>query len=142
MEGQALLLFLNAVVRDNAELMLELLQRFPLMAKPDLTDEELRRIYVPSKMCNHFYVQKDGSLGLVLEDTPASRALALQLNLEKHIFWGANGDPVTVVTVAKGVQSMQHLEQYVAPSKIIAVLDNVRAEQQATEAMRAIAVRR
>ena len=104
-----------------------LIARFPLMAKTELAHDELWSICPPEKRCNHFYVLQDSSFGLVLEDTPLSRTLASQRNIDDYIFWGGNSDPVPVVTVAQVAEAMQTLERHVTPDKVIAVLKELRA---------------
>jgi hypothetical protein len=139
MNGQALILFLDAVVNDDGEMMRELIQRFPLMAKTKLSYEELRRICPPEKMCNHFYVQQDGSFGLVVEDIHTSRTLVSQCNIAAYIYWGPNSDPVPVATVAQVAEAMRTFEQHQTPTKVLAVLEAFRAaaKQEATDEVHA-----
>lgn len=127
MDGRALILLLDAVVKDDDARMRALIARFPLMAQPELAPDELQRICPFEKRCNHFYVQQDGSFGLVVEDTPPSRALASERDIEDYIFWGPNSDPVTVVTVAQVAEAMQTFEQHATPVKVIAVLQELCA---------------
>jgi hypothetical protein len=103
---EALLLLLDAAVTDDDGLMRCLFRRFPLMAKraADLTNDE-RDSICASPYTNHFYTCA-GKYGLVIEDRPTVRALVQECNLNEHIFWGGNTDPVQFATIADIVDCM------------------------------------
>lgn len=103
---EALLLLLDAAVTDDDGLMLCLIRRFPPMAKraSDLTNAE-RDSICASPYTNHFYTCA-GKYGLVIEDRPTARALVQECNLNEHIFWGGNTDPVQFATIADIVDCM------------------------------------
>ena len=101
---EALVLLLDAAVTNDEGLMRCLLRRFPLMAKraADLGPDDM---ICDSPYTNHFYVN-GGTFGLVIEDRPTARALVEECNLNEHIYWGGNTDPVQFATIADIVDIM------------------------------------
>lgn len=101
---EALVLLLDAAVTNDEGMMRCLLRRFPSMAKraADLGPADS---ICDSFYTNHFYVN-GGTFGLVIEDRPTARALVKECNLDEHIFWGGNSDPVQLATIADVVDIM------------------------------------
>ena len=101
---EALVLLLDSAVTNDEGMMRCLLRRFPLMAKraADLDPDDS---ICDSPYTNHFYVN-DGTFGLAIEDRPTVRALVQECNLNEHIYWGSNADPVQLATIADIVDIM------------------------------------
>lgn len=101
---EALVLLLDAPVTNDERMMRCLLRPFPSMAKraADLGPADS---ICDSFYTNHFYVN-GGTFGLVIEDRPTARALVKECNLDEHIFWGGNTDPVQLATIADIVDIM------------------------------------
>lgn len=132
MNSEALILLLDAVRRDDDTMMRSLIRRFPLMAKKQLTYDEIELVYPPSKMVNHFYTTDDGTFGLVLEDYPVARMLAKECDLDAFIFWGPNSDPVEVCTIAKVADVMCASDEHGEPTRVLALLNAVGDKTQAS----------
>jgi len=101
---EELMLLLDAAVSNDDALMRRLLRRFPLMAKraADLDPDDS---VCESPYTNHFYMNGE-TVGLVLEDHPMARDIVKECNLDEHIFWGDNTDPVQLPTIADIVDMM------------------------------------
>ena len=82
---EVLVLFFDALMCDNSEIMANLLKRFPLMKKSfsELTKSE-RDILVPDYFTNYFYVSKD-NVGLVAQETSSSLSIASESGIKDLI---------------------------------------------------------
>jgi len=143
MNAVVLIFLLDAVVKDDVTNIRKLIHLFPCMAKKaeDLTADELEFIR-PTKMCNYFYVY-DHLFGLVIEDTPNTRTLATDRELNALIYWGPNTDPVQHATVSQIVDAMRMSEKHNTPSNVIGFFkalhdseDMLNATQRATQQLR------
>lgn len=105
LDATTLVCFFDAAVRDDAVLMRVLTQRHPHMASLDHPP-------VDTPYTNHFYLtprQNDPDmymLGIIVEDTARARAVARECKIEEYIYWGANTDPVSIISAAKIVEIM------------------------------------
>ena len=97
--AEILILFFDALMLDDAQLLQKMLRRFPLLGKKadTLTFEERDELSPPTLMTNHFYTYKSSStcvdFGVVLPDTAFARKLVSKCNLDDFVYWGANTDP-------------------------------------------------
>ena len=128
----ALVLFLDAAVSDNDEVMRGLLRRFPLMGKrADALTEDERASLCPEQDVNHFWtaphvamqqpLRDHGSCGLVVEDTASARTLVQENNLQDLVYFGKNTDPVIFATVADVAEHLS--EKRAQPLKVLKLMD-------------------
>jgi hypothetical protein len=135
---EALVLLLDAAVTDDAEMARYLIRRFPAMAKKGatLSPDEIAQVAHVDAMTNHFYtyVSDDKmAFGLAIDDRPTARAIVDECNLNDYIYWGANGDPVSVATLADIVECLQASDEHKTPVKVISFLNGVSAGLAASE---------
>lgn len=120
---EVLVLFFEALMCDDSEMMANLLRRFPLMKKPyaELTTSE-RDILVPNCFTNYFYVLSNDEVGLVAEETSSSLSIASDLGIKDLIYWNQNIDPVQVATVMDVANVMSVSSKYNTPVNVLQVI--------------------
>jgi hypothetical protein len=122
MVPEVLVLFFDALMCDDSEIMAKLLKRFPLMKKSfaELTKSE-RDILVPDYFTNYFYVSKD-NVGLVAQETLSSLSIASESGIKDLIYWTHNTDPVQIATVADVANVMAVSTRYNTPVNVLKVI--------------------
>lgn len=126
--AEILILFFDALMTDDEQLVGKMLRRFPLLGKKadTLTLEERDELSPPTLMTNHFYTCKSSStcvdFGVVLPDTAFARKLVSECNLDDFVYWGANTDPVQFATVFDIAEVLETSEFHTTPQKVLTVL--------------------
>lgn len=127
---EALVLMLDAAVTNDDALMRCLLRRFPLMAKraADLTNDEYLSIFQP--YTNHFCLGA-GTYWLIIDDRATTRTLVQECELNEHVFWGRNTDPVEFATIADVIDTMHKTSP---KDSLLALLDSASADDDEPDA--------
>jgi len=126
---EVLVLFFDALMRDDSKIMANLLKRFPLMKKSfaELTESE-RKILVPDYFTNYFYVLSNGNFGLIAQETSSSLSIASESGIKNLIYWTQNTDPVQLATVADIANIMAVSTQYNTPVNVLQVIASTRID--------------
>lgn len=126
--AEILILFFDALMLDDEQLVGKMLRRLPLLGRKadTLTVDEMYELSPPSMMTNHFYTCKSSStcvdFGVVLRDTAFARKLVAECKLEDFVYWGANTDPVQFATVFDIAEALETSEVHATPRKVLTVL--------------------
>ena len=120
---EMLVMFFDALMRDDSKMMAYLLKRFPLMKKSfaELTKSE-RDFLVPDNFTNYFYVLSNDHVGLVAQETSSSVSIASESGIKDLIYWTQNADPVQVATVADVANVMAASTRYNTPVNVLQVI--------------------
>ena len=121
-----LVLFTDAIARDDDALLRALLAHTPL----EPADDE------DGYYTNHFYESRSTTLGqsflgVIIKDLERARAIAASCECSDKVYWGANTDPVSMISPRDIVKLMTDKpDQYIwsdikPPTRCRAVIDDL-----------------
>lgn len=97
-----LVLFTDAIARDDDALLRALLAHAPIVASADEED---------SHYTNHFYESRSVTLnksflGVVIKHTECAKVIAASCECSDKVYWGANTDPVSIISALDIIKLM------------------------------------
>tara|TARA_B100000513_G_scaffold173426_1_gene89618 strand:+ start:272 stop:688 length:417 start_codon:yes stop_codon:yes gene_type:complete len=125
-----LVLFTDAIVRDDDALLRALLAHTPLAPADD-----------DNHLTNHFYESRSTTLnksflGVVIQGLERAKAVAASCECSDKVYWGANTDPVSMITPRDIIKLMTDKpDEYVwsdvkPPSRCRAVIDDLEQSKK------------
>ena len=94
-----LVLFTDAIVRDDDALLRALLAHTPIEPAND-EEAHYTNYFYESRSCDKSF------LGVIIKDTERAKAIAASCKCLDKVYWGANTDPVSMISVGDIIKLM------------------------------------